>query len=186
MNKPGFRTRILGNPLVVLLSLAVGGLGLYGWWRDYDQWLPGVFGFLLIGAALKAHDEVAKYEALQRAWDSAGGGGAARRRSPWSNPGMRLGALIALVVFLAIYLAENRHEPGYDLALGWLAIGSAGAAIGGIGWTLARRARRPRQRAADDWDYAEIMVARPLLPTPGRIEIYETLPDHCRRLMRLK
>lgn len=183
MKKPPIRTRLLGHPLAVLLALVIGGLGLYGWWFDHDQWLPGVFGFLLIGAALKASEEVRQYKALERAWDVAGGGGTVRRRALLSDPSTRIGGLIALVIILFVYLVENRHEPGYDLALGWLVIGSAAAVIGGGLWALVRRLRRPRRRAGGDWEYAQILVQRPLMPVPDLRSAYENLPPHCQRLL---
>lgn len=175
MNKPPLKTMILGNPILGLTIYGLGALTLYAWWQNADAWPLGLMALFAMSATARAGEQADAYRNWKRAWDAMGD-------DPLpSGRGGRAGrALVGLTLIAALvwYLASHSDRSGYDLAFGWLVLGSVAMLVVAIlaKWRKVRRARPIKTTVVT------VVVKGPVLRVPTLAEAHRALPDYCLRM----
>lgn len=171
MNRPPFKTRLAGHPMIALpMTIAALGSG-YATWADIQAWPLAALMLPLAGWSLEANTVMARYKAWKRQWEDlapAKASHAPANRKPWA-----VGVMIAATF---AYVAAHADQPSYGFALGWMVIGLA-VLVAAMLW----RKRRPRRAPPND--LATVIIRRPLMPVPSLQEAYRRLPPYCLRLL---
>ncbi len=176
MNKPPFKTMVLGNPVVGLTIYGLGAFALYQWTQNGDAWPLGVGALYAMSAASRAGEQADAYRTWKRAWDAMGEAPPAR---PYRTAAWRALLGMAIVGGIGLYLAAHPDRPGYPFALAWLILGCVVMALVAM---IRALMRRPKRAAKAKVDVVAIAVTRPLLPVPDMRRSYAALPEHCQLL----
>lgn len=184
MKRPGGLGGLVGQPIVTLAVMGVGGYCLYLWLTQPGTTFLGLAALWVMVWTLNANGRVADYKAWKRSWD----GMAPDARRPISDhPIIRVGALVIMVSGVGLYLYGNYGRAGYPFALAWL--------VGGLGLMAAIALVRAIRRAAPrlGFDRREqrshgpapvtICVSKAVLAVPNLERAYSQLPEHCWRVL---
>lgn len=178
MNRPAFKTRLLGHPLTLVFSAGYGFVSLYLLWQATQLW-PLIFpAAFLMHRVTQAHEQVVAYKRWKQQWDTMGG--SAQRR-----PRRALNKLVGVLLGLALVgsYITIAHSNGDQAAVGvFMLLGMAVFAIAVMAklWAWLRRRRRPAAKATP----VTVCVTKPLMAVPDMSSAYRGLPEHCLRVLR--
>jgi hypothetical protein len=171
MKKPATKTMFFGHPVIAVPMMLVGAATLaaafYG-----GNFVVGIIGVAVLGAAQKAYGEAKVYKAWKLEWDGMAPGGCA----PVRKRGWRFWATVVFgVIWFGLACAGGQNP--YDAM-----VGTAGFAVALViataAFRFARRSRRPSAKSA-----VVAVVARPAMPTLSLTDAYRALPPYCHVLM---
>lgn len=174
MKRPRFAMYVIGNPVALLLAIALLLFGIYRWTQDSASWPLTAIALACVSLSSNASTRIDAYRDWKREWDGMASSQVRHKASPL------LGML--LVIGLGLFLIAHAREPIYAMALAGLMLSII---MAGLAW-LAVRVKSARQRAAARTPKAQpnvmVCVRGPLLPVPELRDAYRALPPHCHAL----
>ena len=173
MNKPPFKTMVLGHPLASLPVYGFSAFMFYHCAIGDAPWFVGAGALAAIAATHAAGERADAYREWKRAWD-------AMDDNPTPSKARGTTWLGATIIAAALLFFVSQAEPAtYRLAFGWLLfLGIAWLAIAIVKRLLRRRTRHAKVATVT------VAIARPLMPVPDKVQAYRQLPEHCHLLMR--
>lgn len=188
MNRPGFKTYLIGNPVSCLAIVGGCFYVIYRWFTDQAAigWPVPVIAAFVAMWALDAASKIAQYRSWKQAWDSMGG----EAPAPRSGNGLRaarLAILLAAYVGLGLVLADPRIGSDDTRKLVALLFGimTLAFSVAGIRWVV-KRTRSSNTGTATGYPGKDHTVTQ-CLPTaqhpPTPLEAVDRLPGYCRVLI---
>jgi len=180
MNRPGFLTWLIGNPLSLAALWLFTAFLAYAWYAWQAPVLfPIVVGVIAL-AAINASEHLGEYRQWKREWDSMGGDGPSLTRALVRSRGVRVvigGAVWCAMAYGALVAGK---QPETQAAAGLFWLGTLGLIVVSIYRLIRRRRARPKPQEIRDVPVTLCLAVPQRSPEPR--EAYAALPEYCRFL----